>query len=335
MRHIAGNFRLYGQPTMKMLVRLFLICYVLVGLSLGVAQNNAPAGPEKSVSKEKPTAAAAKADEGKKPEAERVIIEHADLLRRDAARKLYQLRGNVVFARRDMKMYCDEAEYNEETDTAVARGHLRITDPNTVITGDLLEVDFGKEIAVVTGNVTIITQKKGNKPTATAAVTQEKPLKSAPRAQEAAGQKPSPPSNGAQKPKRASREPERLEEYWEKKTVITCERVEYHYADNVKKIIATPRVKAVQEDKTVWADTVIYEDIPRQLTLTGNVILQTDKGDEMRCLKVVVSLDEDWLEAEGASIVTFRRKKTEEKPAPSSSPPAGESASPAAAGKSP
>lgn len=319
---------------MNMLVRLFLMSYVLIGLSLGVAQNNAPAGLEKSVSKEKPTAAT-QAEAKKKPEEERVLIEHADWLRRDAARKLYQLRGNVVFARRDLKMYCDEAEYNEETDTAVARGHLRITDPNSVITGDLLEVDFGQEIAVVSGNVTIITQKKGNKPTATAAVTQEKPRKSAPRAYDASGQKPAPPSNGTQKPKRASQEPERLEEYWEKKTIITCERVEYHYADNVKKMIATPRVKAIQEDKTVWADTVIYEDIPRRLTLTGNVVLQTDKGDEMRCAKVVASLDEDWLEAEGASIVTVRRKKTEEKPTPSSSPPAGEAARPTAAGKSP
>jgi putative transposase len=70
------------------------------------------------------------------------------------------------------------------------------------------------------------------------------------------------------------------------KTTITCERVEYYYNDSVKKMIATPRVKMVQEDKTVWANTAVFEDIPRLVTLTGDVVLTTDKGDEIRCLTV-------------------------------------------------
>jgi lipopolysaccharide assembly outer membrane protein LptD (OstA) len=108
---------------------------------------------------------------------------------------------------------------------------------------------------------------------------------------------------------KAGKDPEHVEDYWEKKTTITCERLEYYYADDVKKMIATPRVKAIQEDKTVWADQAVFEDITRLVTLTGNVVLHTEKGDEMRCTKAVVSVDDDWVQAENMTGVTLRKNK--------------------------
>jgi hypothetical protein len=232
-------------------LRRGLLATALVGLALWAglspAQNQVAPAPDRTdkPKAEGPAGASAKGDKPK--EDERITIEWVDALTRDG--DVYHLRGNVVFVRRDMKLYCDEADYDEQADTARARGHLRITDPNSVVTGDLLEADFGKELAIVTGSVTVITQKKGNK-TAGAAPepSLEKPGKGAATKppggeRNPSGAKASPTADKRKRDK--NREPERLEEYWEKKSTITCERLEYYYADDVKKMIATPRVKAV------------------------------------------------------------------------------------------
>ena len=233
---------------------------------------------------------------------------------------IYRLRGNVVFARQDMKLYCDEADYDENADTAKARGNLRIVNPDSVITGDVVEADFGKELAVITGNVRVITQKKQNeKSSDTPGMTLEKPsgLADAAGANESASQ----PATAGDKPKNGE-EPEHLEDYWEKKSTITCERLEYYYGDDAKKMIATPRVKAVQEDKTVWADTAVFEDLRRVITLTGNVVLNTDKGDELRCTKAVVYIDEDRVDSEGVKGMTLRKQRKDEPAPPAEKPEA-------------
>jgi lipopolysaccharide assembly outer membrane protein LptD (OstA) len=298
-----------------------IIAGLLLCLGLAAAESNTLATPSPGNAKTKPATAqpAGKPDDA----SDRVIIEHADTMRYDPNTKIYHMRGNVVFSNKDVKLYCDEADYDERADSATARGHLRITDPNSVITGDLIEADFGKEIAVITGHVTILTQKRSNKTTGKPEVSLEKPVKGGARPSGAPANPTTDQATTATKPKTGD-EPEKLEGYWERKTTITCERVEYYYNDKVKKMIATPRVKAVQEDKTVWADTAVFEDIPRLITLTGNVTLNTEKGDEMACLKAVISIDDDWIQAEGMHGATLRKHKGEEgKPAPTPAPPSG------------
>lgn len=312
-----------------------LYWFVLIGvgalwLSVAAAQNNAAGDAGAANTKPKTEAAdgGRKADEAKD---ERVVIENADSFVYNPDTKMYHMRGNVVFAREKMKLYCDEADYNEEADTAKARGHLRVVDPDSVITGDLIEADFGKELAVITGNVTIVTQKKGNKSGETPDMSLEKPKEGGGSGE--GGNKPGDAAAGGDKPK-DGKEPEHLEDYWKNKTTITCERVEYYYADDVKKMVATPRVKAVQEDKTVWADTAVFEDIARTITLTGNVVMNTEKGDEFKCSKALVWIDDDRIEAENAGGITLRKKKKEEpKPAGPTEKPAEQPApvAPAAA----
>lgn len=315
-----------------MTTRHLVLLAVLLGLILPahvVCPQNAvqPAGD--AVSKGKPATAppgakpdAQKADE--KAEDERVTVEHADNFRYDSATKTYHMSGSVVFVNKDMRLCCDQADYNEEADTARATGHLRATDPSSVVTGDLMEADFGKKLAIVTGNVQVVTQKKSNQASGEKATALQR--KSKPRGGEKGE------ANAAPKPDRVavagkskrSNEPERIEDYWEEKTIITCERLEYYYADDVKKMIATPRVKAVQEKRTVWADQAVYEDIARIVTLTGNVLLKTTDGDEMQCTKAVVSLDEDWVQAENMKGMTLRRGKGESgKPAAGTKPTEG------------
>jgi lipopolysaccharide assembly outer membrane protein LptD (OstA) len=320
-----------------LLRKLLALCLfaTLLAPAQVVCPQNAVKPTETTSSKPKPQPPAdgkPQDKQGKDAEDDRVVIEHVDNLKYDSAAKMYYLRGNVVFANKDVRLHCDEADYNEQADTAKARGHLRITDPNSIVTGDLLEADFGKELAIVTGNVTIVTQKRRN---AGQKVHEGPALAKTPKG------KPVPPNGGGNKaasaasragtkPKQGG-EPERMEDYWEKKTTVTCERLEYYYGEDVKRMTATPRVKAVQEDKTVWADQAVYEDIPRLVTLTGNVVLTTEKGDEMRCAKAVISLDEDWVEAEGMSGVTLRKGKKEPAPTEPKPEPQPAQTAPAAA----
>jgi len=316
---------------MRTIRLLILVALVLAAAATVHPEGNAVTNPGSANQKVKPEAAAA-APEAAADDEDRVIIEHVDNLRYDPAIKTYHLRGNVVFANKDVKLYCDEADYNADADTAQARGHLRITDPNSVITGDLIDADFGKQLAIITGSVTIVTQKKPNRTSPKPPdQSQEKPGKGEAGAAGAAN--PTQPAEATSDKPKGDDGPEHVKDYWEKQTTITCERVEYYYADDVKKMIATPRVKAVQEDKTVWADRAIYEDIPRLVTLTGNVVLTTEKGDEMHCSKAVVAVDEDWLQAEGGNGILHREKKGGgAKPAPAGETPKPE-ATPAPAPK--
>jgi lipopolysaccharide assembly outer membrane protein LptD (OstA) len=302
--------------------------------------NPSPATPEAAAPKAKGEAAAAdqaKPQPEKKKEDERVFIEHADEFRYDPDTKTYHMRGNVVMLHKDMKLHCDVGEYNEDADTARATGRLRVTDPESVITGDLLEADFDKEVVVITGNVTVVTQKKPPQkvqrevPGGTLAADKSRPKRT-----------PAPP-NGlnpkgeVSEPNEADKtisdkEPRNFEAYREKRTTITCERLEYEYNEDVKRMTATPRVKAVQEKRTLFADQALFDDVERLVTLTGNVLVQNDKGDEMRCAKAVIHMDDDWLKAENMSGVTLRKKKEPAPPAPTpaASKPEGEATAPPA-----
>lgn len=220
---------------------------------------------------------------------ERVKLLNADSLFRDKAAGVYYCKGNVVFSHKDVLLYCDEAEYYDETDSARATGNLKIVDPEATITGDLLTANFEDEIVVVTGNVRVVAQKKKD--------------------ENGNGQGNGGPQAGeTDQEEKKSEEPDRLEEYAERSTTITCEKLEYHYNEDIKKAIATGNVKAVQEDKTVWADTAVYEQLTDEITLTGNVRLKTDDGDELFTQEAVVSIAEDWIRTGQVSGVTFRRK---------------------------
>ncbi len=149
-----------------------------------------------------------------------VKIEHADLLQYEADKEMYYLSGSVAFSHKDMKMYCDEAWYDEANDTALAAAN------------------FNTEVATLTGNITVVAQKKVEEVE----------------------------SSGDEEEK-----PSKFEEYRRKKTTITCPKIVYEYNDDVKKMTLSGPVKAVQEDKTAWAEAAVYEELTDIVTLTGNV----------------------------------------------------------------
>jgi len=256
---------------------VLLILCVLAVLSLPIAAQNAD--NEESSAPPIPPELQTPAPEGEEAAAETeaddiVKIEHADLLQYEADKEMYYLSGSVVFSHQDVKMYCDEAWYNEANDIARATGHLRIVDPEATITGDIAAANFDTEVATVTGNVTVVAQKK---------------------VEEAE-------SSGDEE------EPSKFEEYRRKKTIVTCPKIVYEYNDDVKKMTLSGPVKAVQEDKTAWAERAVYEELTDIITLTGNVRVITKKGEEFRAPEVVISVEEEWMKARDVTGITFRRR---------------------------
>lgn len=213
---------------------------------------------------------------------DRARIESADHLRYDATEGMYYLDGNVVLSHKDIKLYCDSATYDYDNNRAVAQGSPRIVNPDTTITGDIIEADFGDKVATISGNVSAVTQRKKKDKQATAEGD----------------------DGGDEVPRSA-------DEAWEKLTTITCPKVVYRYADDVKTAHATGRIKAVQEDKTLYADEALYEELEDTVTLTGDVRVVTQRGDEFRCPKAVISVEEDWLQAESVTGVAVRRDEEE------------------------
>ncbi len=247
----------------------------------GTAAGNDSAGEAKQPDKPAGNGEADKDEEDE--EDKRVRLENADSLYRDKAAHTYFLAGNVIFKHKDITLYCDEAEYFDEDhperpDTAKAVGNLKCVDPEATITGDLVEADFDKKIVIVTGNVRVVAKKKPDK-------DEEK-------------------AEGEKK--------DEWDEYAEKLTTMTCDRIEYYYDDDVKKGIATGHIKVVQEDKTGWCDKAVYERIPDIVTLTGNVRILTEDGDEMRTPEATISIDAEWIRTGKVSGITFQRDDEEE-----------------------
>ncbi len=255
------------------------------------------------------------ADEDAEEEEDVVRVEHADQLNWDATEKTAHLSGNVVFSHEDVKLYCDESWYNDRDETARAIGHLKVVDPETTIVGDLITADFDEEKMVITGNVRMVTQRKKKKSS-----EESKPEEQPSNSSESSESAEAVTTSGEESEE--EEEPEKLKDYWEKKTTITCQKIVYYYADDVKKALLYGPLKAVQEDKTAWADEAVYEDLEDTITLTGNVRVVTDEGDELRCPKAVIAIEEDWIRAEDISGLWLRRKKEEKKEETPPAPPA-------------
>ena len=127
-------------------------------LVVAVAAHAQPApGPAPRVGE--PRRLAPREPEKKKDDKRQVRINHADRARYDSARGLFYLFGKVEMQDEDLKLYCDEATYNENDDTAACAGNLKLIDGENIITGNLINADFEAEIINIDGNVKIETTK--------------------------------------------------------------------------------------------------------------------------------------------------------------------------------
>ncbi|MBM3501238.1 MAG: hypothetical protein FJX74_21515 [Armatimonadetes bacterium] len=280
--------RLHGVRGMG--ARLIVASAALLLALLVVAVSGQPADPPDTKAAEAP--GTAPPDEGKKAD-EPVHIEHADLMSYDPGKNLYFLSGNVHFRHKDTHLYCDNAEYSEDEDTARATGNLKLTQPETTVTGDLITADFDEEVADIIGNVRLVTQKK----------KQEAPAEgeAAPKADER------PADEGEEKEGR-------WEEHKQKLTTVTCRQIRYWYEE--ERALATGNVVAEQEDKKVYGDEAEYVEKDDLLTIKGNpvqAIMENGNQFTSPWIKVEVEGERFWT---GGFSGTFKKeKKDEEKPA--------------------
>jgi lipopolysaccharide export system protein LptA len=73
-----------------------------------------------------------------------------------AGKTVQWLRENVRFEQSGSMVFCDEAEYDPETEDLVGRGNVRITNPDgATVTGRTLEYNNASHIAKVSGGVTL------------------------------------------------------------------------------------------------------------------------------------------------------------------------------------
>lgn len=328
------------RPLASTTVVAAVVLGAMLLVCLTVAAPESPGGtkpqPAQGATKATPSPGAPKPKAEQDDEKDKVIVENADRLRYDGDRKVYVLEGNVRMRHKDVVLTCDYAEYWEERDEAQARGHLLLRDPESSITGDVIRVDFTDEIAVVEGNVVIVTQKrkKGQEEGATGASTasQAKPgaqagaqgstagtgaeatqgsqTGSAGGKQEAA--RAQPPGGESEEESR----PRSIREARERRTTIYCPRVRYRYTEGQRYAWISGPIRAEQKGRQAWADQAEYDDEEGVLKLVGNVRVKTDEGDEFTCPAAIVSVEEEWLRAEKISGIAIRKKKRGEQASP-------------------
>ena len=77
-------------------------------------------------------------------------------LKRDG-KTIQWLKENVQFEQSGSNVYCDEAEYDPQTQDLLGRGNIRITNPDgAIVTGKTLEYNNATHTAKVIGNVKLI-----------------------------------------------------------------------------------------------------------------------------------------------------------------------------------
>lgn len=166
----------------------------------------------------------------------------------------------------DYEMVADRIEYDDRNSIATGTGHLHFSNPDTTIVGDLLVVDFDQKKAVLTGNVKLTSHGKETEEK----TDEELPLK---------------------------------EQYRKKKTVVTCDKLEYWYKE--KRAVATGNLQFEQGDRHGTARTATYLEIDDVLLLEGDVQVTNKKGETAKAPQVVIDNKKDTMTADQGVEITF------------------------------
>jgi len=211
-----------------------------------------------------------------KKEEERDIEFRFEKARYDYKTKTYTFtKGELVDVKEKARVQADEIIYNEETEKATASGNLKFSDEENEITAPSLSVDLKEKIAVLEGGVTIVNIHK--------------------------------PKEGAKGEKK-----EGIKKYWKEKTVINCQKATYNYRDKIAYL--EDKVVVTQEDKELTAQKVTWLGKEDKIILEGDVSFKDDKGQNLRCSKMVVHTKEDneWIDIEGPLSGIFKVKEKKE-----------------------
>ncbi len=222
---------------------------------------------------------------GKKEQKQEPVEARAAHVRYDGEEQAWYLVGNVVMTQpftreeNDEKvrgqriMLADEALYNEEDNWARVVGHLQLKEPDATITGEQLEVFFDDEYMIVKGNVRVEARHRLNPElvlaTTKLAKAQGEEVKALAASAPEAEKTPAKPGETAEakETKRERETPEETgeEEFKTKLTILTCDKLTYHYEEERAIAEGAAQPKAVQYDptdpegeiRTAFADKVL------------------------------------------------------------------------------
>ena len=88
-----------------------------------------------------------------------------------------------------------------------------------------------------------------------------------------------------------------LKEHMKDIVTIFCDKIEYDYGKKEGK--ASGNIRVVQEDGFATGDRALYSDKEQIIKVIGNVKIERKDGSKLSCDRAVISLKDDWIEAEG------------------------------------
>jgi lipopolysaccharide assembly outer membrane protein LptD (OstA) len=199
----------------------------------------------------------------------------------DGQDRILVLLGNVTFLHGDTTMTADRVEYHESTKTADATGSPKIFDPRNTILGEKCSVNFKEKKGSMIGNVKVVIKPK-------------------------------------EKPKDASdSRPKSLTSEIKEDTILTCGAIDYYYKE--KRAVSPGKLKVVEKNRIVTADSGTYLTKEELVTMVGNVKGVDEKEKHnFSAPRMTVSLREtdQWVQAEKATGSFFVEEEQDTAPAP-------------------
>jgi lipopolysaccharide export system protein LptA len=237
----------------------------------------------------------------------RVELHYEKLVHWDQEKGLGLVEGVVLTVPEDeVTVYADRLEYDEKKDLARATGHLRLVDPENILTGKRILVYLKEGRAVIEGEVRLVHTPKE---------VQKAAAEGSPEVA------PATPEEAAQPPPEEGREKERIRKYREEVSILSCDRLEYFYR-RPRKAVATGHIRLEQPrvGRFATAEQAFYFEETDTLRLVGNVRLQDEEGQSFTGPEIEIGVEKEWVRAKGPGhiVLYVEEEETEETPPPPS-----------------
>ncbi|MBM3463930.1 MAG: hypothetical protein FJX76_17685 [Armatimonadetes bacterium] len=204
----------------------------------------------------------------------------ADVLKYDDKKKILTLDGNVTFIHEDTTLTSPHAVFETEKQVGHFTGGVKMTQPGTTVTGDVLDAYYAERRAELTGSVQMVTEK-------------------------AAGKGPA--------PKPAARGPAKTSP-----TIVMTDKIVYYWDRDEADAIGNVKVR--QEDRRAFSDRAHYTGAIHQIRLFSNVRFERDPDDVMVAEEAIIDTQAETFTAQGDVDATVWIERTPSAPKPLKTP---------------
>lgn len=206
------------------------------------------------------------------------VHQEADQLEYDDKSKVMRLRGHVKLTQADTVLEADEATYYLNSEEAEAAGNLKLTRPDGILTGHHLHLYYREKRAFFDGHVSLIRFLEKNKNLKENEMVDKTPVK------------------------------------------ILADELDYRW--EAKIATARGNVELVQGERKAYADQGVYNEPLDRLEMEGHVQLIRPPKDELACDHLVYYLTSNEAKADGHVHGKFVVKEHPEKKKNNASLPA-------------